>query len=475
MVLIGFIFIAAPLVAAVITGAVYVDKLTNQSQEAISRAVKATQLSRLLLQQTSVMERNFRQYLVLGNTSLLESYFDRHEIYQETANQLTEITIDESLKEQLKALTNLEILLYERLLAKVQEDDKTEVNSEDYITLTEVAKAILTNSNKAIDIELGIMNSLSNEAQNIIFWELMALLPFTAIFMGVFTSLLSKPIRQMDTAIRQLGEGEFEKQIEVSGPSDIEFLGERLDWLRLRLKYLENKKVKFLQFVSHELKTPLTAIREGADLLSDGVTGQLTQNQRDVSDILKGNSIKLQKMIEKLLSFNMPEDAKLYSGYSKIRVNKVIENVLADHQPVLLAKNIRIIKRCEDWQYLGDEEQFRVIVDNIVSNAVKYTPDNGRISISLQKLSDEIVLDVEDSGPGIDESHRAKIFDAFYQGAAPEKGLIQGSGLGLSIVKEFVNAHDGKIELVSGDKSSGAHLRVSLPTGNGEKELAWAV
>ena len=476
LILVGFIFVAAPLVAAVMTGAYYVDKLTEQSQEAVYRSVKTTQLSRILLQQTTAMERNVRQYLVLGNVSLLDTYFERHEYYQETVSRLSSLTLDPELKEQLLGLTNLEASLHQRLTNSLKGgEEELTIQPQDYITLTEAAKAILVGSNKTIDNELDIMNELSAEAQDTIFWELMALLPTTAVFIGVFTVLLAKPVRQVDTAIRKIGEGKFDAEVKVSGPRDIEYLGERLDWLRLRLKYLEDKKIKFLRFVSHELKTPLTAIRESADLLSDGVTGPLSQSQREVTDILRANSINLQKMIEKILTFNMPDDANLTSSFKKIRIKKIIENILADHTAPLMSKNIKINLRCEDWEYMADEEQFRVMIDNVLSNAIKFSPDNGAIFIHLQKIENELVLDIRDEGPGVEREDQARIFDAFYQGRPPEKGLIQGSGLGLSIVKEFVEVHNGEITLLTESSGKGAHLRMTFPMANAEKELAWAV
>jgi len=476
LVLLGFIFVAAPLVAAVMTGAYYVDRLTDQSQEAVYRAVKSTELSRLLLEQATSMERNVRQYFVLGNVSLLDSYFNRHQKYIETSEKLAEITQDEDLKVRLDSLSTLEMTLYERMLEKKESTTTTaNINPQEYIALTELANAILNDSKETIENELIIMNNLSDLAQDTIFWELMALLPSTMIFIIVFTSLLAKPIRQMDKAIRLMGEGEFDTHVNVTGPKDIEFLGERLDWLRMRLKYLEEKKVKFLQFVSHELKTPLTAIREGAELMSEGVTGPLTSHQREVSDILKKNSISLQKMIEKLLSFNMSDEGNLSSGYSKIRVRKTIDNVLADHKATVLAKNLHVTIDCEDWEYMADEEQFRVVIDNLLSNAVKFTPENGEIIVRFIKQGEELILEVIDSGPGIDEDDKDSVFEPFYQGKQPEKGVIQGSGLGLLIVKEFVAAHGGSIAVVNGEEEHGMHVQVKFPVEKAEKELAWAV
>ena len=481
LVLLGFIFVAAPLVAAVMTGAYYVDRLTDQSQEAVFRAVKSTEFSRQLVEQVRSMERNARQYFVLGNPSLLDSYAKRHQTYIETAAKLADITRDTNLNVRLDSLSALELLLFETMLGN-KDPGKAKpvaINPQDFIALTELANAILNDTQETIDSELEIMNSLSGLAQDTIFWEVMALLPTTMLFIIVFSSLLAKPIRQMDKAIRLMGEGEFDKHVDVTGPRDIEFLGERLDWLRLRLKYLEEKKVKFLQFVSHELKTPLTAIREGAELMSEGVTGPLSSHQREVTEILKKNSISLQKMIEKLLSFNMPDEGNLSSTYSKIRVRKTMDNVLADHKATILAKNIHVNIDCEDWDYLADEEQFRVVIDNLLSNAVKFTPENGEITIHFVKKDEELVLEVIDSGPGIDQEDRDSVFEPFYQGKQPEHGIIQGSGLGLLIVKEFVSAHGGSIEVVDGDvvgnSEQGLHVQVRFPIENAEKELAWVV
>lgn len=475
LILIGFIFVAIPLAAAVFTGVYYVDKLTDQSQQAVFRAVKSTQLSRILVQQATAMERNVRQYFILGNASLLDSYFDRHHNYIKVAEELANTTLDLNLRENLQTLTVLEKTLHDRLVLKVKAQENIDINTHDFITMTEVAKTILKSSNAVIDIEMDIMNKLSDKASETMFWETMMLIPTSLIFIFVFTSLLAKPMRQMDKAIRTLGDGEFEHELRVNGPRDMEILGERLDWLRLRLKYLEDKKVKFLQYVSHELKTPLTAIREGAELMSEGVTGNLNDHQREVADILKNNSISLQKMIEKLLSFNMPNEANLSSGYSKIRTKKVIDNVIADHKAVILAKKIRIKARCEDLTFNADEEQFRVVVDNLLSNGLKFTPENGLINISLKRREGNVILDFKDSGPGIAVDDREKIFNAFYSGKPPDKGYIQGSGLGLSIVKEFVEAQNGSIEVVNENVGYGAHFRIIWPLGDEEKELAWAV
>jgi len=113
---------------------------------------------------------------------------------------------------------------------------------------------------------------------------------------------------------------------------------------------------------------------------------------------------------------------------------------------------------------IGDHEKIRAIVDNLVSNAVKYSPRSGSISIRLSADADMAVLDVIDQGPGVDPSDRPRIFDSFYQGVPAADGRIKGSGLGLAIAREYALAHGGRIELLDrSDGKRGAHFRVSLP------------
>src|SRR5258708_31271147 len=116
---------------------------------------------------------------------------------------------------------------------------------------------------------------------------MIGLIPTAIVLIGSFTYLISRPITQVLASIRGLGEGQFAKPIRIEGPGDMVRLGAQLDWLRERLVTLEAQKTRFLQHMSHELKTPLTALREGSDLLSSGVAGNLNAEQRQIPIILQ--------------------------------------------------------------------------------------------------------------------------------------------------------------------------------------------
>ena len=131
------------------------------------------------------------------------------------------------------------------------------------------ATACVPRSNERLET----LQENTRSAQQELAWLSAALIPGTLVLVGLFLLLVGRPMRQIDRAIRELGEGDFSRPITVSGPNDIETLGRQLEWLRHRLKESTDEKNKFLRHMSHELKTPLANIREGTELLLDGSVG----------------------------------------------------------------------------------------------------------------------------------------------------------------------------------------------------------
>lgn len=458
-VLIGFCLVALPLLIALTNDAIYIDRLFMQSQQAIYRAVQATHASRTLVEQITAMERNARQFAILGDKNLLASYADRHMQFQQTAQELSELVQQELLVGQLEALTVKEQFLYGLLQNGEKGTLTSKETEEEFGSLTPLAHSIMQESNNAIDDQVDVMRQMAADTKRNLVWQALWVVPGVIIFTILFTVLISRPFRQIDRAIRRMGEGEFSRRIVVNGPRDLQYLGERLDWLRRRLAELEERKGGFLRNVSHDLKTPLAAIREGSELLADGVVGRLNAQQQEVAGIVRKNSVELQKMIENLLNFSL---APKKDHITEFPLHGLIETVIANHKPAILAKKIDLQLDCGEIRVMGDEEKIRVVIDNLLSNAVKYSPNRARIRISARQETEHTFVDVQDNGPGIESSDADKVFEPFYRGKSTEQGHIKGSGLGLSIVRDFVKDHGGAIELVNAEV--GAHFRVTLPT-----------
>ncbi len=221
--------------------------------------------------------------------------------------------------------------------------------------------------------------------------------------------------------------------------------------------------------MSHELKTPLTALREGSDLLSSGVVGNLNAEQREIARILQENSIELRKLIEGLLNYSAVHAKASYLDARIVPLRDVVRRVVNDRKLAIVAKGLRLELNCENVSAYCDEEKIRVMLDNLLSNAVKYSPERGLVGIKLYHEQGDAVFEVHDEGPGIPEPERDKVFEAFYRGTDVPVAAIKGSGLGLSIVKEYVELHRGRVEILDGP---GAHFRIRLPRKREVEEAA---
>ncbi|MEO7728901.1 MAG: ATP-binding protein [Burkholderiales bacterium] len=294
-------------------------------------------------------------------------------------------------------------------------------------------------------------------------WQALALIPVVIFLVIGFSVLISRPIRQLDAAIRELGDGRFNTPVAVSGPADLEHLGERLEWMRRQLVDIEQQKNRFLQQISHELKTPLTALREGAQLLSDDVVGRLTPEQREIAQILRHNSIELQGRIEELMNYGAIQFQKLKLELAPVNPRAILEQVAQRQKLALQAKNLVLDSQAADLTMMADADKLRVMLDNLLSNAIKFSPLGGTIIMRIREHNQQLNIDVTDDGPGIAAADEPHIFEPFYQGRTQGSAPVKGTGLGLSIVRECVIEHGGSVEVVATPAPRGAHLRVRLP------------
>ncbi len=417
LLLVAFALVALPLIFALINTAASIDRLANHSQRAVYQAVQATQSSRRLAELLTAMERSARQMVILNDRSMLDTYTLNRKQLLETAEQFEVLPVDSEQKNALESIMRGETAIFAVLSDPKAKAPQLQKAASSFVALADRAQIITARSDKLITREVQTMRETADEAQRVALWQLLALVPVVVFLVIGFTILIARPIRQIDTAIRRLGSGEFNTVIEVGGPEDLQSLGVRLEWMRHRLIDLEQQKNRFLMHVSHDLKTPLTALREGAELLSEEVVGKLGPEQREIAEILRHNSIELQKQIEALLSYGASQFHKIPLELRKLNIRHVIDQVADSQRLALRAKNLKLEIKADDVLLSADSEKLRVVLDNLMSNAIKYSPAGGAIVVAARRAGERLVLDVRDEGPGIAPADRAKVFDPFLPGA----------------------------------------------------------
>ena len=460
LLLIAFTIVAAPLVFALFANAVAFEKLAALSEQAVLAAVKVTQASRALSANASSLERSARQYAVAGEARFLDAYRANRASFSATLRALDDMPLSEAQRAESAAIARMEGDIYTLLANSPPSPELSMRLPAEFSRLAGRAQALVTLGDRVIDEGIERLRAQAVKSRSGVFWLLVALIPTAVLLIASFTFLIARPINQVSAGIRRLGDGEFARPIAIEGPGDMVRLGEQLDWLRRRLVTLEEQKTRFLQHISHELKTPLTALREGSDLLSSGVVGNLNAEQHEIARILRENSIELRKLIEGLLNYSAVHAQASFLDAKIVQLREVVKRVVSDRKLAMVSKGIRVDLNCENVTAYCDEEKVRVMLDNLLSNAVKYSPERGLVSVKLYKDRTEAVFEVADEGPGIPAPEREKVFDAFYRGTDAPIAAIKGSGLGLSIVKEYVQLHKGRVEILDGP---GAHLRIRIP------------
>jgi two-component system, NtrC family, sensor histidine kinase GlrK len=180
-----------------------------------------------------------------------------------------------------------------------------------------------------------------------------------------------------------------------------------------------------------------------------------------VVSIMRDNSVKLQRLIEDLLDYQRALHAAASLAARPTALDSLIRDAVRPHELVMQSKGQQLTLELDKINVEVDAEKLVSIVDNLVGNAVKFTPPGGAIAIGARANGDEAVIDVIDSGPGVPPEERDAIFDSFFRGRAKPSGRIEGTGLGLAIAREFAEAHGGRLQVMP--RSSGAHFRVTLP------------
>jgi len=474
LMVLGLALIAVPLLVAVLTAGFHIQTMSERTQRIVLEGKTIARASQDMVSQIATLERTARLYPVLNDPNFLENYRR-----QDARLTTTRLQLDKNLREPGAHKTLAEFAdLQERIRLTVVSlapgatgaassaggplASQQKALSRDFTELGALADQIIPQTNDQIDAEISTLDEQTSIARRRLFWQAALLVPLAIIAIAALTLMIGRPLRQLDRAISELGEGTFSSQIAVSGPHDLERLGGQLEWLRQRLLDLAHERSRFLRHMSHELKTPLANIREGTDLLMDGAVGELDPNQREVATILRENGIKLQRMIENLLSFSAWQTSSVGLDTSEFRLRPVVKQVLENQQLTLLSQRARLDVRVADITLIADRSKMRLILENLVSNAVKYSPKGGTIHLRAAAYGEQLILDVADSGPGIPKEDREHVFEAFYTGRASKSSSVKGTGIGLSVVLEFVSAHGGTIEIVDGE-FPGAHFRIMLP------------
>jgi signal transduction histidine kinase len=293
-----------------------------------------------------------------------------------------------------------------------------------------------------------------------------------AFFFGILASLwmaaqLTRPIHLLAEGAKSLGDGNLDTQIDIKRSDEIGVLASEFNIMAVKLKELDQLKDDFVSSVSHELRSPLSAISGYVELLTSKPLEQIVPEKRQKAfNIIQESTSRLTQFINDILDV-----AKLKSGRVEIRkspfnIKHASEEIFGLFAPLFDKKKIQSFVYIDASVPVipADEEKLKQVITNLVSNALKFTPEGGAISISVQDDGEKLIASVSDTGIGIPKEYLGTIFERFKQvpGTREKIGGPKGTGLGLAIAKGVVEAHGGKIWAES-EPGKGSTFRFTLP------------
>ncbi len=290
------------------------------------------------------------------------------------------------------------------------------------------------------------MSSLATEN---VYWVAMFILIITLIVCIIIGSLLTmffsrrvfKPIRDLSNATNMVARGMFSVRVPPSKDREYGKLINNFNRMIEELAGIETLRGDFISNVSHEFKTPLASVQGFAKLLQDEELSD--EERREYTQIIINETGRLSKLTSDILRLSKLENQTTIVNRSRFSIDEQIRRILLVLEPEWTKKNIELDIDLDDVYYFGDEELMAQIWQNIINNAIKFTPENGEIKVRLFRSDKSITARISDSGPAIPKEVSEHIFDKFYQGDNSRK--TEGNGLGLALVKRIVDLCGGKI------------------------------
>lgn len=464
--LVSLIIILLPLVFAFIFAIVAITKHTNLTQQTLINTIIITDSNRIILERLISMERNIKQYQILKDPDLLKGFHDHHQTFIDAAANMKFNNVKSELQIMMENLLENEKKLYLLIVKKniyeQQELTKTDLN--DYADLTLEARKLVDKGAVQLIKEAEALSIAANKVQQNLIYSISLAVPLALILGLIFVSLLTKPIKDIGHAIREIGKGDFDQAIIIQGPKDLEGLGKHLEWLRNRLNQLENDKQNFIKNISHELKTPLATLKEGSGILEDEIVGELNQEQQEIVQLMRLGCIQLNGLIENLLEYQKAISIQTELNCSSFDFNLLIQRIIEEYRLIIKVKKIKTRVLLRSFKIQADRDKVRVIISNILSNALKFSTSETEIGISSRTHKNNVYLLIEDQGKGISKQEKKLIFNEFYQDKSYGVWPVRGSGLGLKLVKDYVQIHHGAIRLLKSNSNyPGVRLLVRLP------------
>lgn len=306
------------------------------------------------------------------------------------------------------------------------------------------------------------LGDIKNDLLNVSYLAFFTVVLFSFLFLYQFMRKIIIPLDQINNTAKEYADGNFESHLNITRHDEIGSLANSLDNMADELSKLDEYRRDFISNVSHDFRSPLTSIKGYVEAILDG-TIPPSKQERYLTVVLTETK-RLNKLTDGLLTLTDFDKFGPIIKRQNFDINEIIREIMATFEGACNTKHISITPFFQEKNNVvwADKSKIQQVLYNLIDNAIKFSPENSKINVSVFSQNGKYSISVKDEGVGIHESEQKKIWERFYKADLSRGKDKQGTGLGLSIVKEIIKAHDEEISLIS-EENNGCEFIFTLP------------
>ena len=473
---IGFLVIIAVVTAVNVFALNQIKQITESSAELVLQHYPAIESAKWLMTNLYAQERSEKKYFAIHDEVFLKNFNDEAKEFRRVLTTLQDQQFSAEARNLLKEAEGFHDEYRILFQSEVRLQASQNPPRTDYVNRRNAVVDRAAESLQAfVDYHQDMVNTLVGDSRRRAEQAQVNTkqLAMVAILLGLGLAALATysiliPLRRLQGHIREIGAGNFRTSVEVPAPSDLRELVESVRLMAKRLQELDDLKAEFLSHMTHELRSPLTAIHAGTQLMLEEIPGSVTLDQRETLHLMAESSRQLIDMVSILLDLSKIEAGMMEYRMAATDLKRIVEASINKIRLRAERERVRIMIEAPRGPAFipADDTRIQQVLDSILSNALKFSGEGATVQIKLEPdpRAGVMRISLSDTGHGIPAESLPHIFERFYQGSMQRRGSVAGSGIGLTLAKMIIEAHGGKIWAES-ELGKGTTMNVVLPLG----------